>query len=105
MASTSAAALLEHVEPKRSHDAWEVATARFFEGLDDQEKANFNEVMTENILNDASNVQQEDQRESKTRALLERIQPLITAVGDYGRAMNSFANVSPSYISTFLGEH
>jgi hypothetical protein len=103
MTSTSAAALLGHVEPQRSRDAWDIAKARFLDGLDDMEKATFNEATAENIFYDASNVQREDQRDSKTRALLESMQPLISAVDDYGKAMNTFANISPLYLAPIWG--
>ena len=103
MASNSEAALLGQVEPQRSLGAWEKAKARFLEGLDDAEKATFTEATAENIFYAASNVQRDDHRDSKTRSLLESMQPLISAVGDYGKAMDAFANISSLYLAPIWG--
>jgi hypothetical protein len=103
MASTSAAALLGQVEPRRSRDAWDIAKACFLEGLNDKEKATYNEATAENILYAASNIQREDQIESKTRSLLANLQPLVSAVEDYGKAMDTFANISSVYLAPIWG--
>jgi hypothetical protein len=103
MANTSAAALLGQVEPRRSRDAWDIAKARFLEELDDKEKATYNEATAENIFYAASNIQREDQRESKTRSLLANLQPLVSAVEDYGKAMDTLANISSLYLAPIWG--
>lgn len=103
MASISAAALLGSVEPRRSLDAWDIAKAHFMEGLDESERAIFNDATPENIFYNASNIQRDDQRDSKTRSLLASMQPLISAVHDYGKAVDTFANISPLYLAPIWG--
>ncbi|KAE9367461.1 hypothetical protein N431DRAFT_348615, partial [Stipitochalara longipes BDJ] len=103
MASTSEAALLGHLEPRDSLGAWELAKARFLDGLDDTEKAMFTEATAENVFYQASNVQRDDSRDSKSRAILQTMQPLISAVDDYGKAMDTFANISSLYLAPIWG--
>jgi hypothetical protein len=103
MGSTSAAPLLGYVEPRDTLDAWEMAKARFLEGLDDKEKTTFNEATAENMFYQASNLQRDDNRDSKTRTLLETMQPLIAAVNDYGKAMDTFANISSLCLAPIWG--
>lgn len=103
MADTSAAALLGRAEPRESLDAWEIAKARFLNDLDERERATFNDATAENIFYAASNVQREDQKGSKTRSVLENIQPLVSAVEDYGKAMDTFANISSLYLAPIWG--
>jgi hypothetical protein len=102
MTSSSTAAMLGRVEP-RSFDAWELAKVRFMEGLDDEEKAAFNNATAENLFYNASNAQRDDHTDSKTRSLLESMQPLISAVEDYGKAMDTFANISSLCLAPIWG--
>lgn len=101
--ATSAAALLGQVEPRCSRNAWDIAKARFLEGLEDKEKATYNEATAENIFYTASNIQREDQRGSKTRSLLENMQPLVSAIEDYGKAVDTIANISSLYLAPIWG--
>jgi hypothetical protein len=103
MANTSVAALLGQAESRESLDAWQIAKARFLDGLDDKETAIFNEATAENIFYTASNAQREDQRESKTRSVLQNIQPLVMAVEDYGKAVDAYANISSLYLAPIWG--
>jgi hypothetical protein len=103
MASTSAAALLGEIEPRCSRDAWNIAKACFLEGLDEKEKTAFHDATAENIFYAASNVQREDHRESKTRSLFAKLQPLVPAVEDYGKAMDTFSNISSLYLAPIWG--
>lgn len=103
MASTSAAVLLGKIDPRCSRDAWDIAKARFLEGLDQVEKAAFHDATPENIFYAASNVEREDQRESKTRSLFTKLQPLVSAVEDYGKAMDTFPNIAPLYLAPIWG--
>jgi hypothetical protein len=103
MADTSVAAMLGRAEPQGSLDAWEIAKARFLDGLDERERITFKEATAENLFYNSSNVQREDQKESKTRSVLENIQPLVSAVEDYGKAMDTFANTSSLYLAPIWG--
>jgi hypothetical protein len=97
------AAVLGGIEPSESPDAWKLAKARFLDGLDESQQAIFHEAKVENLLYSASNVQREDQKISKTRSVLKNIQPLISAIEDYGKALDAYANISPIYLAPIWG--
>jgi len=103
MADLATAALLGQVEPLETLDAWQIAKTRFLDGLNDEEKMTFNEATAENILYAGSNAQRVDHRASKTRSVLEHLQPLVTAIDDYGKAIDAYANISPMYLAPIWG--
>jgi len=84
-------------------DPWEIATSRFLEGLDEAERALFSEATPENLYYDSSNTERLDRADSKTRACLQNLQPLITAVQDYGKALDTYANVASLYLAPIWG--
>ena len=86
-----------------SFDPWNIAQARFFEGLDETERAIFDEATLENLFYHASNVERDDREESKARSVVRRMQPLISAVEDYGKALDAYANIAPLYLSPIWG--
>jgi len=86
-----------------SLDPWKIAQARFLEGLDEEEKLVFKEATLENLFYGASNVEREDRGASKTRSVLRRIEPLISAVEDYGKALDAYANIAPLYLAPIWG--
>lgn len=103
MTSTTAAAIVGRLEPQQSFDAWNIAKARFLDGLDEGEKTLFTEANIENVFYKASNIEREDQKDSKTRSLLQNIQPLISAVEDYGKALDKYSNIASLYIAPIWG--
>lgn len=103
MASTAGAAILNQIEPRESLDAWKLAKARFLDGLNDSEKKMFHEATIENLFYGASNVERKDREESKTRAVVETIQPLISAIEEYGKAMDTYANIASLYLAPIWG--
>lgn len=103
MTSTTAAAIIGRLEPQQSFDAWNIAKARFLDGLDEGEKRLFTEANIENVFYKASNTEREDQKDSKTRSLLQNIQPLISAVEDYGKALDTYSNIASLYIAPIWG--
>ena len=84
-------------------DPWKAAKARFLEGLDQKEATLFHEATAENIYLSSRNVEREDHRQSKSRAALGKLQPLISAVEDYGKALDTFTNIAPLYIAPIWG--
>jgi hypothetical protein len=90
-------------EPSESPSAWELAKARFLDGLDESQQAIFHEATVENLLYSSSNIQREDQKCSKTRWVVESIQPLVSAVEDYGKALDAYANISALYLAPIWG--
>jgi hypothetical protein len=86
-----------------SSDPWEVAKARFLDGLNENEKTAFHDATLENLYYVASNMNRADQNESKTRAGLENLQPLVSAIQDYGKALDTFTNAASLYLAPIWG--
>jgi hypothetical protein len=90
-------------DTKDPYDPWKLAKARFLEGLDEQERILFDETTIENLFSSARNVEREDEKESKARSVLRNLQPLISAVEDYGKALDAYANIAPTYLAPIWG--
>ncbi|RDW62396.1 hypothetical protein BP6252_11829 [Coleophoma cylindrospora] len=91
------------IDPKEALDPWEIAKTRFLEGLDENERTLFNEATIENLYYGASNVERKDKKESRTRRILGTLQPLLSAVEDYGKALDTYANIAPTYLAPIWG--
>jgi hypothetical protein len=90
-------------ETPEESDPWKVAMAHFLEGLDEKEAALFHEATVENIYCGASNAEREDHKQSKSRAVLRSLQPLISAVEEYGKALDTFTNIASLYLAPIWG--
>lgn len=82
---------------------WEVAKARFLEGLDANERALFDNATPENLLYTSSNAEKQDSRDSKLRSAVGKIQPLVAALEDYGKALDVYAQIHPFSLSAIWG--
>lgn len=90
-------------QPHQQLSAWEKAKARFLEGLDPAEMKLFNEATIENLFYSTSVAQSQDSKDSKVRAVFEKIKPLITAIEEYGKALDVYAQIAPMYLSPIWG--
>ncbi|KAB8291562.1 hypothetical protein EYC80_006363 [Monilinia laxa] len=86
-----------------SQDPWLTAKDRFIIDLNETERALFNEATPENLYCSASNVQQADQKTSRTRAILRSLDPFMKAIQDYAAAMDTFANIAPLNLGPIWG--
>ena len=86
-----------------SQDPWELAKSRFLEDLDPHEKDLFNKATLENIYYSTSNTNRDDAEKSKTRTIVRRLGPLVSAIESYGGAFDAFAQISPQYLSPIWG--
>lgn len=91
------------VEPRASQEAWDIAKARFLGGLEDNERTTFQEATVENMFYTSSNTEREDRKASKTRSVLTTMQPFVSAVEDYGKAMDTYSNIASLYIAPIWG--
>jgi hypothetical protein len=73
------------------------------EGLNKKERAIFDDATLENLFYRASNVERDDREESKARLVVRRMQPLISAVEDYGKALDAYANIASLYRASIWG--
>jgi len=90
-------------EPRQQLTAWETAKARFLENLDDNEKALFESATVENIFYSSSATEKQDARDSKFRTRLEKIQPLVATLNEYGKALDTYTQIEPLYLAPIWG--
>lgn len=103
MSNVKVAAVLGLSEPQEPLDAWKIAKARFQHGLSAEEQALFESATIENIFYSASNVQRKDESNSKTRSALEKMRPLLGALEDYGKALDTYTQTAPLYLAPIWG--
>ena len=84
-------------------NAWRRALERFTDDLDEDEKRIYFQASPETILYDASAKEKMHGQGSKSRRVLEKIQPCIESIEDYGRALDVFANTYPLVMSPLWG--
>lgn len=86
--TAGAVAIQGNLEP------WQKAVEVFKRELTDQEKAVFTHARPEDILKDVNAQEQAQQKASRTRLLLTKIQPWLNTVNEYGKALDVLANSS-----------
>jgi hypothetical protein len=86
----------------RKLDPWVLARDRFLEELSDPERTLFREATLENLYYNTSNLERDD-RNSKSRTVIHKLQPLVEKIEDYGKAMDAYANVAPTYLAPIWG--
>ena len=89
--------------PLQHQDAWARAKARLIEGLSEEEKRLFYKATPESLFYDASAAQKVHKAESTSRRAIEKLQPMIGAIEEYGKAMDVYSNASPLALSPLWG--
>ena len=84
-------------------DAWMRARDRYTEDLTAEEKAMFNEASLEKVFYDASAAEKKHAASSKTRDVLSKLDPLVTAIEQYGEAIDVYSNAYPLALSPLWG--
>lgn len=75
-----------------STDAWTRARDRFIEGFDNEEAAIYQDASLETIFYDASAAEKRHGATSMTRRYVGKLQPLVDAIDQYGKALDVYAN-------------
>lgn len=96
--STSASAALDG-----SDDPWALAKARFLSDLDSSERDLFNNATLANLYYTTSNSNRDDAEKSRVRAVATKLGPLVSAIESYGKALDTFAQIAPLYLSPIWG--
>ena len=96
--SSSASAALDG-----SDDPWTLAKARFLADLDPSERDIFNNATLENLFYATNNANRDDAEKSRVRALATKLGPLVSAIESYGKALDTFAQIAPLYLSPIWG--
>ncbi|ORY06230.1 ankyrin repeat-containing domain protein [Clohesyomyces aquaticus] len=75
-------------------DPWAEAVAQFEQGLTTKEKSLYSDANPEDIAKEIISLEVQQHTSSKLRRVLARVQPLLDAVGDYGKALDVLSNTS-----------
>ena len=86
-----------------AQDAWTRAQDRFVEDLSESERSLYHQSSLEMNLYDASAAQIRHQRTSSNRNLMSKLQPLTSAIDQYGEALDDYANAYPLALSPLWG--
>ncbi|KAL2039046.1 hypothetical protein N7G274_008095 [Stereocaulon virgatum] len=86
-----------------NEDAWTRAKDRYLEDLTDTERALFNKASIETILYDASAAEKRHCASTKSRALSKKLEPLVSAIDQYGEAMHVYVNAFSPVLSPLWG--
>lgn len=84
-------------------DAWTRAKSRYIEDLTHAEKQFYMQASPETIFYDASAAQKRHEASSTSRRLINKLQPLITAIEQYGQALDVYSNASPLVLGPLWG--
>ena len=82
---------------------WEAAKARFVEGLPQEQRDAFLSATAENIFYSASVAVSQYEQKSRTRWLQKKLQPLVTSLEDYGKAIDVITNSASLYLCPLWG--
>jgi hypothetical protein len=99
----NAAVAMAGREATRITDPWEIARDRYFEKLEPEERVLFNEATIQNLYYVTSNAERADRINSKTRNAISAIQPLVDRIEEYGKAMDTYANMAPNLLAPIWG--
>ena len=86
-----------------AQDAWTRARDRFMEDLTEQERATYHQSSLEMIFYDASAAQKRHENASTSRSLMAKLQPLTSAIEQYGEALDVYVSAYPLVLSPLWG--
>jgi len=82
---------------------WETAKRRFLDGLAPEQRTLFTEAKLDNLFYTANATYHQHAEDSKLRKIQQKLQPLISSVEEYGRAIDVFAQMSTLVLSPIWG--
>ncbi|KAL8655330.1 MAG: hypothetical protein Q9226_003086 [Calogaya cf. arnoldii] len=84
-------------------DAWARARDRYVKDLSATEKSLYNTASPESIFYDASAAQKIHTSSSSGAKVADKLRPLVTAIEQYGKALDVYANAYPLVLSPLWG--
>jgi hypothetical protein len=75
-------------------DAWDAAVLQFSTNLSPDDQVYLTSTKPEDIISDIAKFEESHKKSSKTRHLSAKVQPLVNAISDYGKAMDVMVNCS-----------
>ena len=89
-----------HVE---SSDAWVRARDRYVEDLNEQEQQMYFKASPESLLDDSRTAEKNYGADSTTRRVVEKLQPFVTAIVQYGDAVDTYSSTYPLALGPIWG--
>ena len=80
------------VSPVPASDAWIRARDRYVEDLSEEEQQRYFKASPDTLLEDASTAEKSHGTTSTSRKVMEKFQPLVTAVEQYGEAVDVYSS-------------
>ena len=68
-----------------------------------EERSKYFDANLEDVVKDANEVASKHCEESRSLKVVERLQPLVTAIEQYGQALDVYANAYPLVLSPLWG--
>src|SRR5450432_770340 len=84
-------------------DPWQIARNRFLQDSSPEERLLFASATIETLYYDTSNTEREDRKKSRMRNRLQKIQPLVDKLEEYGQAMDLYANAASWILAPIWG--
>ncbi len=78
--------------PIQTSDAWIRARDRYLEDLDEEEQQRYFKASPESLLDDTSAAEKSHSTKSTTRSVMAKLQPFVTAIEQYGEAIDVYSN-------------
>lgn len=73
-------------------DPWQAAYAAYIKDLNAEEQALFATATLDNLLASTDTAQKQHKEESRSRYIFDKLQPLVDAIDQYGRALDAYAS-------------
>ena len=73
-------------------DPWEAARTRFMKDLSSEEQKLFETATLDNLLDSTTAAQKEHEERSHSRYASKKLEPLVSAVSQYGSALDIYTN-------------
>ena len=89
--------------PLPSQDAWTRARNRYVQDLDEEERRKYQNAKVHDIVSDAREAESQHRQKSTSLSILEKLQPLLVAVDQYGQALDVYANADALVLSPLWG--
>jgi hypothetical protein len=83
--------------------AWTAACEQYIADLDEKEKKLFQNATPKNLLLEVVTERSSHEEGSRSRAVLRRLKPLLSAIEDYGPALDVYSNAYPLALASIWG--
>jgi len=75
-------------------DPWKDAVQQFSKNLSPEDRLYLTTTNSEDLINDIVKFEESHKQSSKSRRISAKVQPLVSAIADYGKALDVISNSS-----------